>query len=60
MRVVEPVATAGLFDDDSGLAGLVERVDQVGSDHVLDQFQREPAADHRGRGEGLVGLGREP
>ena len=28
-RMVEPIATTRLFDDDTGLARLVERVDQV-------------------------------
>ena len=39
-RVVEPVATAGLFDDDAGLARFVERVDEVLVDHPLDQVER--------------------
>ena len=58
--VVEPVATAGLLDDDARLARLVERVDEVIADHPLDQLERKPAADHRGRRKGLVGLRRKP
>ena len=42
------------------LARLVERVDEVVPDHALDQVQGEPAADDRGCGKGLVGLGRKP
>ena len=40
-RVVEPVATAGLLDDDAGLARLVERVDEV--------LVRPPARPARGQ-----------
>ena len=58
--VVEAVATAGLFDHDAGLARLVERVDEIVPDHVLDQFQGEPAADDRGRRKRLVRLRRKP
>ena len=58
--MVEPVATAGLFDHDSGLARLVERIDEVLIDHALDQVDGEPAADNGGRGEGLVGFHGQP
>src|ERR1700722_19052907 len=58
--MVEPVATARLFDDDAGLGRLVERVNQILLDHLLHEVQGEPAADDRGCGKGLVGLDREP
>ena len=58
--MVEPVATAGLFDDDAGLARLVERVDQVVAYHTLHQFQSEPTADDSGRGKRLIRLRRKP
>ena len=58
--MVEPVSTAGLFDDDAGLARLVERVDQILVDHLLDEVEGESAADDRGRGESRVGLGGKP
>ena len=59
-RVVEPVSPAGLFDDDAGLARLVERVDEVLADHPLDELQREPAADDGRRGQALVRFRRQP
>ena len=42
------------------LRRLVERVDEVLADHSLDQLDREPAADDRGRGKGLVRFRRKP
>ena len=41
------------------LRRLVERVDEILVDHALDQFDGEPTADDRGRGEGLVRLHRK-
>ena len=58
--VVEPVTTARLFDDDARLARFVECVDEVIVDHTLDQVERKPAADDRGRRKGLVRLRRKP
>jgi hypothetical protein len=56
--VVEPVPTAGLLDHDAGLRCLFEGVDEVPVDEALDQFHREPTADHRGRRKRLVRLHR--
>ena len=57
--VVEPITTAGLFDDDARLARFVECVDQVLADHSLHQRQWEPAADDSCRRQCLVRLRRE-
>ena len=58
--VVEPVTAARLFDNDAGLARLVERVNQILLDHLLHEVQGEPATDDRSRGEGCVRLRRKP
>ena len=58
--MVEAVAAARFLDDDGGLACLVECVDQVLADYLFDQVQGELAAHHRGRGQCLVRLDREP
>ena len=52
--------TAGLFDDDPGLACFVECVDKVVTDDVLHQFQGKPAADDRGCGKRLIRFRGEP
>ncbi|MCV7332023.1 hypothetical protein H7J81_18135 [Mycobacterium cookii] len=58
--VVEPVAATGLFEDDPGLARLVERVDEILVGHLLHELECEPVANDGGRGKGFVRLHRKP